>query len=91
MDPLIPVVVAIVGLTAVVALQFRFIARLVAAQTLERHAWATERWELNTRFQAPQIASSIPPPKLPSERPAETPPSVNDETAKAFAAVGTIV
>ena len=37
------------------------VAELLARQDAERYAWAKERWELNTRIQAPELARMAPP------------------------------
>lgn len=41
----------------------------------ERDAWARERWELNTRIQAPEMVRAMPPPSpSPAHRAAEPVP-----------------
>ncbi len=66
--------VVIVALAAIVAQlvlarsHAGHVAELLARQDAERYAWAKERWELNTRIQAPEIARVAPPaPPAPAE------------------------
>lgn len=94
MDPMIPVVVSILGLVAALGGALAALHLLYAHSSQERDAWAMERWELNTRIQAPQVAPLIPRPLLASERPAEpTPDQLAEEAAaaKGYGEVGTVI
>lgn len=66
------IVLGLVALGALAALHFggirhdRHIQHLLAGQDAERHRWALERNELNTRIQAPEVARVSPPAPPPS-------------------------
>lgn len=62
MDPLILVAVSVVALVASLGSVTATLLLLLQRQATERTEWARERWELNTRFQAPQVAPMLPPP-----------------------------
>lgn len=61
------VAVAVVAVAAILAMlesQRRHAAqidRLLAAGAAQNHAWAKERWELNTRIQSPEVVRVAPP------------------------------
>ena len=62
MDPLLLVAVADLALIAALGATVTALFLLVRAQDDERRDWARERWELNSRIQAPQVAPMLPPP-----------------------------
>lgn len=62
MDPLLLVAVAVLALIAALGATVTALFLLVRAQDAERRDWARERWELNSRIQAPQVAAVLPPP-----------------------------
>lgn len=62
MDPLLPVLVATLALAVALGASLSALVLLYRSQAAERAAWSRERWELNSRIQAPQVAPMIPPP-----------------------------
>ena len=62
MDPLILIAIALVALVFALGSTTAALFLLHQRQAAERADWARERWELNSRLQAPQIAPMIPPP-----------------------------
>ena len=92
MDPLIPVIAAVIGLAATNGLLTAGIFFLYRSVAAERSAWQHERWELNTRLQASPVSVPLIAPPLPTQRPAETPPSAVAEVPPTeLHLVGTIV
>lgn len=77
MDPLILVAVSVVALVASLGAVTATLLLLLQRQATERTEWARERWELNTRFQAPQVAPMLPPPDT-----ARTPVPKRDDKAE---------
>ena len=95
MDPLIPVVVSILGLVAALAASLAALFLLYRSVAAERAAWAEERWAMTTSLQTPELAPLIPKPSpIASQRPAEPTPEQQAAEAEAvagYAAIGTVV
>ena len=89
-------IVTVVVLVAVIAAQWavivlglRHIGSREDKHLAERDAWARERWELNTRLQAPEVAALVAPPAPTGFGPGEPIPS-DDEDPDQSDLVGTI-
>lgn len=89
--------IALVTLAAVVVAQWiafglflRHHLRTLDRQVAERDTWSRERFDLNTRLQAPSLAPLMSPPSPTGLGPAETPPPAEEQEPDESELVGTI-